>query len=221
MRIKFDPLSKEGADRLQELLKELGAPPGPPPQVKKEPGSTTDPVGIKEIQKRLSDFPLVREPNLSPPNLAPKKGARPSAPRPAKPSAPRPAKPSGPKTPPPKPMVVQPPTRPASSPRLEPVPLGAKPNDATMPARVADLAPVFGAPANEAPRLIVQVQGLLMQLGDLQQQLEAKDREVASLRQELSAKTAAFEKADRELKAAELAIQRLSMQLAARSSRGR
>jgi Tfp pilus assembly protein PilZ len=95
-------------------------------------------------------------------------------------------------------------------------PPATKPDDSTMPARAGDLAVAFATPASEAPRLIVQVQGLLMQLGDLQQQLEQKDREVASLRAELSQKTAELEKSDRELRAAELAIQRLSMQLAAR-----
>jgi uncharacterized protein (TIGR02266 family) len=178
MRIRFDPLPKEGATRLVELLRDLGAPEGPPPPMKKETGSITEPIGIKQIQQRLSEpqFPLVREPDTTPPHLKAKK-------------------------------------KPASFPPHAPV---AKPNDATIPARVADLAPAFASPANEAPRLIVQVQGLLMQLGDLQQQLEQKDREVASLRQQLSTKTAQFDKTDRELRAAELAIQRLSMQLAAR-----
>jgi Tfp pilus assembly protein PilZ len=198
MRIKFDPLPKEGAGRLQELLKELGAPDGPPPPTKRD--SITEPVGIKQIQARLSEsqFPLVRAPDTTPPHLAPKKPSS-SAPRP---SAPEPAKSSAPRL--------------GSSPRLDRVSGAVKPNDTTLPARVGDLAPVFTAPANEAPRLIVQVQGLLMQLGDLQQQLEAREREVASLRQELSTKEEVLAKTDRELKAAELAIQRLSMKLAAR-----
>src|SRR4051812_43012922 len=48
MRIRFDPLPKEGAGRLAELLRELGAPDGPPPPVKKDAGSITEPVGIKQ-----------------------------------------------------------------------------------------------------------------------------------------------------------------------------
>lgn len=125
------------------------------------------------------------------------------------------------------PLVREPETTPPGAPaasKKKPASADKKPStldgrrldDATLPARVGDLAAVFGKPHDEAPRLIVQVQGLLMQLGELQQQLELREREVTALRAELSAKDIAMEKLDRERKAAELAIQRLSMQLAAR-----
>lgn len=174
MRIKFDPLSKETASRLGELLSELGAPDSPAPPTRKDPGVITEPSSVKAIQERLEKvqsgpkYPVVKDPAMSAPN------------------APRKLK------------------------------LEKRPDDATMPARVGDLAAVFGKPSDEAPRLIVQVQGLLMQLGELQQQLETRERELQTLKVELSAKDAALEKSDRERRAAELAIQRLSMQLASR-----
>ncbi|MBL8952928.1 MAG: PilZ domain-containing protein [Myxococcaceae bacterium] len=170
MRIRFDPLPKATADRLADLLRELGAPAGPPPPTKKETGSITEPTTIKAIQSKLqaTTFPLVKEPQVTP-----SRGRR-------------------------------------------PITLEKKPDDATIPARVGDLAAVFGRPSDEAPKLVVQVQGLLMQLGELQQQLETREKELQKLKEELSAKDVALEKSDRERRAAELAIQRLSMQLAAR-----
>ena len=181
MRIKFDPLPKEAAGRLSELLRELGAPVGPPPPTKKDDGVITQPSSIKSIQERLqaTTFPLVKERDRE----------KEKTPVPPKPSAPR---------------------------AKRPITMDKRPDDATIPARVGDLAAVFGRPQEEAPKLIVQVQGLLMQLGDLQQQLEQRERELLSVKAELAAKAAALEKSDRERKAAELAIQRLSMQLAAR-----
>jgi hypothetical protein len=175
MRIRFDPLAKDVAERLAGLLRELGAPlDGPLPPTKTEKGAITEPTTIKAIQSRLqaTTFPLVKEPEIS-------------APRTRRPIT------------------------------LEKRPL-ERPGDATIPARVGDLAAVFGQPSDQAPKLIVQVQGLLMQLGELKQQLESRERELQKLKEELSTKDAALEKSDRERKAAELAIQRLSMQLAAR-----
>lgn len=64
-----------------------------------------------------------------------------------------------------------------------------------------------------SPRLMVQVQGLLMQLGDLQQQLEVRDRELMDARARLAEKEADLAKAERERRAAELAVQRLSLQI--------
>ena len=176
MRIKFDPLSKDVAGRLADLLKELGAPGGPPPPTKKEDATVTQPSSIKSIHERLQSttFPLVKE-----------------------------------KTPPEAPK--------ASAPRARrPLTLEKRPDDSTIPARVGDLAAVFGRPQEDSPKLIVQVQGLLMQLGELQQQLDNREKELLKMKDELAAKDAALEKSDRERKAAELAIQRLSMQLAAR-----
>ncbi len=175
MRIRFDPLPKETAQRLAELLRELGAPAGPPPPTRKDSGSITEPTTIKSIQQKLqaTAFPLVKDPDVSAP-----RGRRPIT--------------------------------------LEKKLPDKRPDDATIPARVGDLAAVFGRPSEDAPKLIVQVQGLLMQLGELQQQLETRERELQRLKEELSVKEAALEKSDRERRAAELAIQRLSMQLAAR-----
>lgn len=91
--------------------------------------------------------------------------------------------------------------------------------DPSAPRPVAS-GPRFAAPPalgpNDGPRLIVQVQGLLMQMGDLQTLLEQRDKELASMRERLKQKEEQLDKADRERKAAELAIQRLAMQLAAR-----
>ncbi|MBK7860542.1 MAG: PilZ domain-containing protein [Archangiaceae bacterium] len=175
MRIKFDPLPTETAARLSELLKELGAPEGPPPPTRRDSGSITEPSTVKAIHERVGGtaFPLVREPENAPPPSRKK------------------------------PTTLE---RKAAQ----------RPDDATMPARVGEMAAVFGRPTDDAPRLVVQVQGLLMQLGELQQQLESRERELTTLKAELQKKDAALEKSDRERKAAEMAIQRLSMQLAAR-----
>jgi hypothetical protein len=176
MRIKFDPLAKTTAARLTELLKDLGAPPGPPPPIQPERGETTTPTSIKAIQERLSNttFPLVREPES---------GSRKKV---------------------------------TTVGRGKTISLDKPIDDATLPARLTDLAPVFGRSNDESPRLIVQVQGLLMQIGELQQQLDIRERELQSLKTELQLKDAALEKSERERQAAELAIQKLSMQLAAR-----
>ena len=74
----------------------------------------------------------------------------------------------------------------------------------------------IGIATPDSPRLIIQVQGLLMQMGDLQSQLETREKELIELRERLKVKEEALDKSDRERKAAELAIQRLAMQLAAR-----
>jgi Tfp pilus assembly protein PilZ len=92
--------------------------------------------------------------------------------------------------------------------------------DETLPHRTNGPEPKV---ATSQPRLLVQVQGLLMQIGELQQALSERDAEVAALKlrlgeQEslLQARSVELEKAERERRAAELAVQRLTMQLAAR-----
>ena len=73
-----------------------------------------------------------------------------------------------------------------------------------------------GVSGSDSPRLIVQVQGLLMQMGELQNQLDQREKELATLKDLLAQKEEALGQADRERRAAELAIQRLSMQLSSR-----
>lgn len=128
----------------------------------------------------------------------------------------------------PEPEATQPsaPAAPIETPL--PRPSAQKPDDSTLPATMNDgvrissrqpavVMPVPSAPgANrqpDSPRLIVQVQGLLMQMGELQQQLQARDRELDDMRRQLAAKDQELEKAERERRAAELAVQRLSMQI--------
>lgn len=112
------------------------------------------------------------------------------------------------------------------------------PNAITQPVALAELkeraaraqergtqpgAPEAQEVAATQPRLLVQVQGLLMQIGELQQELSQRDAELAALKARLGeqeallrARTTELEKAEREKGAAELAVQRLTMQLAAR-----
>jgi hypothetical protein len=77
--------------------------------------------------------------------------------------------------------------------------------------------------ATSQPRLLVQVQGLLMQIGELQQALSERESELTALKARLAeqetllqSRSVELEKAERERRAAELAVQRLTMQLAAR-----
>lgn len=82
-----------------------------------------------------------------------------------------------------------------------------------LAAMTVDVLPKF---ANEAPKLIVQVQGLLVQVAELRARLELREKELSALKERLKEKETALDRADRERKAAELAIQRLSMQLSSR-----
>lgn len=102
-------------------------------------------------------------------------------------------------------------TAPAYKPSAPPPP---KPSTPRAPAEVHAQAQAMAN--SDGPRLIVQVQGLLMQMGDLQSQLEQRDRELTALRDRLKQKEEALDKSDRERKAAELALQRLAMQLSSR-----
>lgn len=200
MRIKFDALSQANASDLMMLLKDLGAVDSPPPlvlaedevrqQLPKDPAAITQPVSLKEIQARVSklDTPAVQAPldDSTGPSL---KNVATTITSPAyKPSAPRPLSPAM------SPPVMTGPV--PSAPRFQ--------NAAT------------GIATPDSPRLIIQVQGLLMQMGELQSQLEHREKELAEVRERLKVKEEALDKSDRERKAAELAIQRLAMQLAAR-----
>ncbi len=203
MRIKFDALSHANAADLMTLLGDLGAADSPPPQVMaeeevrktlpKDPAAITQPVSLKEIQARVSqiDIPIVVVEDATGPSMKPVASTI-SAPayRPSAPRAPRASSPV--------PLVLPPqPSAQASAPRTS----YAAPQHIATP---------------DSPRLIVQVQGLLMQMGELQSQLEHRERELNEVREKLREKEEALDKADRERKAAELAIQRLAMQLAAR-----
>jgi Tfp pilus assembly protein PilZ len=103
---------------------------------------------------------------------------------------------------------------PRSRPSASPLPY--KGSSRAKPMSGSRYQPAGESPPPDAPRLIVQVQGLLMQLGDLQSQLEQRDKELHSMREQLKEKEAQLDRSDRERKAAELAIQRLAMQLSSR-----
>ncbi len=68
----------------------------------------------------------------------------------------------------------------------------------------------------ESAKLVIQVRGLLMEMGDLQQELDAREREIAELKAALSTKESALERSEKDRSAAESALQRLSTQLAGR-----
>lgn len=95
----------------------------------------------------------------------------------------------------------------ASAPQPIPVP---QPSLQAIPSSPRVAQPIASP---QDPKLIVQVQGLMMQLGELQTQLELREKELQALKEQLKVKDSQLERADRERKAAELAIQRLSMQL--------
>ncbi|GEM_PF-2615690 len=205
MRIKFDALNQANAADLMTLLHDLGAVASPPPLVMaeeevrktlpKDPAAITQPVSLKEIQARVSqlDIPIVIVEDTTGPSMKPVAST-----------------------------ISTPAFRPsAPSPRASaPVPLVLPPQPSAQPVPSAPRYPSNPAPQSiatpDSPRLIVQVQGLLMQMGDLQSQLEHRERELNELREKLRNKEEALDKSDRERKAAELAIQRLAMQLAAR-----
>ncbi len=214
MRIRFDPLPRDAAEELIRLLKDLGAPDGPAPKVVgEEAAAITQPVSLREIQSRVSQAEL-KAVVLDDPKLETLQGplapAPPSGPTPAGlPMASAPGAPmaSGPRpgsSVPGFPHAMASAPQPVSSPQPSLMAIPSSPRVAT---------PIASSP--DGPRLIVQVQGLMMQLGELQTQLEQKEKELQALREELKVKDSALEKAERERKAAELAIQRLSMQLSA------
>jgi len=243
MRIRFDPLPRENAEELIRLLKDLGAPDGPAPKVIGEEGAAiTQPVSLREIQQRVSQAELkavvLDDPKLetihpavgpAPPSgptpiaTAPVPGPLASNPNTAStqpypshvpPGSSAPAHASGPT-----PMASNPvpyssnpnipgyPYAMASAPQPMPI---SQPSLMTTPSSPRVATPIAGP---NDPKLIVQVQGLMMQLGELQTQLELREKELQALKEQLKQKDTALEKADRERKAAELAIQRLSMQL--------
>lgn len=186
MRIKFDAQTKANAADLMMLLQDLGASDSPPPVT----------VADSEVHKRLS-----REIPAAP--LRPSSGQAVSL----KSIQARVSKLDD---------VTQPPL-------AKPLPSTIVSEDFHSPApRPTASGPRYKGPTqqqvgpSDGPRLAIQVQGLLMQMGDLQTQLEQRDKELASIRERLKQKEEQLDKADRERKAAELAIQRLAMQLAAR-----
>ncbi len=186
MRIKFDALSAANASDLMMLLKDLGAVGTPPPLVLAE-----------EDARRLPQ----KDPNVitQPVSLKEIQARVSKLDLPVKP----PDDTTAPSMNPVATTITAPAYKP-SAPRAVPV---------SAPRYQSAAA----APANpDSPRLIVQVQGLLMQMGDLQSQLEQRDKELGALRDRLKQKEEALDKSDRERKAAELALQRLAMQLAAR-----
>ncbi len=224
MRIRFDPLPREAAEELIRLLKDLGAPDGPAPKViGEEAAAITQPVSLREIQQRVSQAEL-KAVILDDPKLetlhGPLAPAPPSYPGSVPVSNPPGLTPtaSGP-TP-----VTSAPTTYASGPYPMPsVPHAmasapqpvSSPQPSLMAVPSSPRAVLPGPPGLDNPKLVVQVQGLMMQLGELQTQLEAREKELQALKEELKQKDSALEKAERERKAAELAIQRLSMQLSA------
>jgi Tfp pilus assembly protein PilZ len=191
MRIKFDALTQANAADLMTLLNDLGAVDSPPPLVLAE----------EDVRKSLPKDPAVitqpvslkeiqaRVSKLDVPIASVEDTTSPGT-IPVASTITSPAyKPSAPRGLPP------------SSPQPSAPPVRNAQNQIATP---------------DSPRLIIQVQGLLMQMGDLQSQLEHREKELTELRERLRVKEEALDKADRERKAAELAIQRLAMQLAAR-----
>jgi len=233
MRIRFDPLPRESAEELIRLLKDLGAPDGPAPKVIGEEGAAiTQPVSLREIQQRVSQAEL-KAVVLDDPKLETMRGSLAPAP-PSHPdatplaTAPVPApvasNPSNTATAPypahlPLPLASNPvpyssnpnipgfPHAMASAPQPIPVP---QPSLQAIPSSPRVAQPISSP---QDPKLIVQVQGLMMQLGEVQTQLEQREKELQALKEQLKVKDSQLERAERERKAAELAIQRLSMQL--------
>ncbi len=232
MRIKFDPLMSDIAQDVMALLLELGAGETPPPPqrgdlaVPAPVGIITQPVSLKELQRvntgdriPVPDETLMQardigkittilnpahKPGEKHPGLTVSISSEMDTAAPRRKTtevlsqklAPVPSAPRGRKAV----SQVSVPAVPA------PTPLVPSMQPKTQPA----------APSAEDNRLMVQVQGLLMQLNELQSALEARDKELGTLKTRLKEKETLLEKSDRDRKAAELAIQRLSMQLSSR-----
>jgi Tfp pilus assembly protein PilZ len=242
MRIRFDPLPRVEAEELIRLLKDLGAPDGPPPKVVGEEGAAiTQPVSLREIQQRVSQAELkavvLDDPKLETMHgsLGPAPPSQPSpiatapvtAPVASNPNniatAPYPAHAALPhaSNPLPNPYASNPPTF-GTNPNIPGYPNAMASAPQPMPIPHPSLQAVSSAPrvaqpiaSPQDPKLIVQVQGLMMQLGELQTQLELREKELQALKEQIKVKDSQLERAERERKAAELAIQRLSMQLSA------
>ena len=190
MRIKFDALSQANAADLMTLLKDLGAVDSPPPLVLAE----------EDVRKALPKDPSI----ITQPVSLKEIQARVS-------KLDLPVAPDG---------TTKPGTKSVASTITSPAYKPPARRDSQVSALQPSAPPVRNSQTQiatpDSPRLIIQVQGLLMQMGDLQSQLEHREKELTELRERLKVKEEALDKSDRERKAAELAIQRLAMQLAAR-----
>ena len=192
MRIKFDALSQANASDLMMLLQDLGAVDSPLPLVLAEDqvrhALPRDPAAITQPVSLKEIQARVSKLPIAKPDDATVVVTKSIASTITSPA-------------------YQPPATRAYSPSPPVQPIPSSPRYPT---------PGVGIAMPDSPRLIVQVQGLLMQMGDLQSQLEHREKELVELRERLKVKEEALDKSDRERKAAELAIQRLAMQLAAR-----
>lgn len=189
MRVKFDPLPREAAEQLQGLLSALGAEVSPPPVVAEEarPLFVPPPKDPAIITQPVSLKEIqARISQINIPVVAPLSAAS------KVPDTTIPQKID--------PSTFN--TAPSSA-------HAPKPNKSSQGGQAASTPMVESEPG----KLMVQVQGLMMQLGELQSRLELRERELESVREKLREKETELSKADRERKAAELAIQRLSMQL--------
>jgi hypothetical protein len=187
MRIRFDALAPSIGDDLMILLKDLGAVDSPPPMTLAEEEKPKPPKDPAAITQPV----MLKDIEARVTKLDDSTGPSLRHELPVASTITSPAyRPSAPRSPSP------------SGPRI------ANAQAAQVQAEAIATA--------DGPRLIVQVQGLLMQMGDLQTQLEQRDRELSALRDRLKQKEEALDKSDRERKAAELALQRLAMQLSAR-----
>jgi hypothetical protein len=127
------------------------------------------------------------------------------------------ADPPDPPRPAPVPVPAQ--ARPAA-PAPMPTPAHAQPSPFAQAASTG----TFASPDNEASRMMVQLRGAIMEIGNLQQQLVQRDRELADLR--AAAATFAEEQRKREateslLGKLEMEKMRLQEQLAAQQGRSR
>ena len=186
MRIRFDPLDVDSAEMLLELLRELGVDETPPPE-----RIVPVPAPHPSVPGAFAS-PAAKTQELSLKDIV----ARIS--RTDVPAVPN-LKPTAVVTPAPERAH-------AAHERLS----------AGRAQPLLDAVSATAASPADAPRLVAQVKGLLLQLADLQQTLEHRERELSEAREALHKKELALEKAERERRAAEMAIQRLSMQLAAR-----
>ncbi len=188
MRIKFDALPPSIGEDLMLLLKDLGAVDSPPPMTLTEEEKPKPPKDPGAITQPVMLKDIEARVTKLDDSTGP--SLRPEIPPVASTITSPAYRPSAPRSPAP------------SGPRIE--------NAQAAQVQAEAIASADG------PRLIIQVQGLLMQMGELQSQLEQRDREMSALRDRLKQKEEALDKSDRERKAAELALQRLAMQLSAR-----
>ncbi|HVE87440.1 MAG TPA: hypothetical protein VND93_31500, partial [Myxococcales bacterium] len=179
LRVQFDPMPDETVERLGHLLKDLGLEPearpgpAPPPVATPPPASPSAPFGPPFIPADVQQITWAQPEGLDTTRAMSEEAVRTAleaadrTPAPAEPPASREVAQAA---------LAPPPVMPVST----PAPAIPPPSTATPP-------PTRPLPEMAAgdPRLMVQIRGLLMELGEVQTRVDVKERETSDLVAEL------------------------------------